>query len=400
MLTGTPRIKRDTWLWVDAICIDQDNITERNQQVRLMRQVYQKCRCVLAWLGPPRKKSVEALAFIIDLGEAYGRTRSIDFVRQLLSDPRHESSWLALDRLFKRPWWQRVWIKQECVLPSDLVFVSGQQCCSLSQLYSAILCLSKALNFYTGLVQGTVPSNLETIDPKTGHKTTMMLGNQGYQGIQQVLRLRDFRTANDGLLLPFLSVLNETKDVASTDPRDQIYGLLGLAGDAEALVANPDYAAPVSSVFADLVKSYFSRYKNLDIVCFGPKPRVRSDLPSWVPGWSARTDRCRPVLALTRGRHQAYEVESKAPKPRAGSGPMVYNASSGCPPEVCFSEDLTVLTAAGAWIDDVDGLGWALALDTAPVDLVQSSSAVNTSRDTTDAFFDVAKRRDPQSDNH
>jgi hypothetical protein len=28
------------YLWIDALCIDQDNITERNHQVKMMREIY------------------------------------------------------------------------------------------------------------------------------------------------------------------------------------------------------------------------------------------------------------------------------------------------------------------------------------------------------------------------
>ena len=38
-------------LWVDAICIDQENIAERNHQVRLMGTIYGKAQSVIVWLG-------------------------------------------------------------------------------------------------------------------------------------------------------------------------------------------------------------------------------------------------------------------------------------------------------------------------------------------------------------
>ena len=38
-------------LWVDAICIDQKNIKERDQQVRIMGDIYSQAKQVLIWLG-------------------------------------------------------------------------------------------------------------------------------------------------------------------------------------------------------------------------------------------------------------------------------------------------------------------------------------------------------------
>jgi hypothetical protein len=39
-------------LWVDAICIDQTSTDDRNQQVRIMGDIYSKASLVLIWLGP------------------------------------------------------------------------------------------------------------------------------------------------------------------------------------------------------------------------------------------------------------------------------------------------------------------------------------------------------------
>ena len=38
-------------LWVDAVCINQTNISERTTQVRMMRTIYSRAACVLVWLG-------------------------------------------------------------------------------------------------------------------------------------------------------------------------------------------------------------------------------------------------------------------------------------------------------------------------------------------------------------
>lgn len=38
-------------LWIDAICIDQNNIAERNHQVKQMRSIYENAEKVVIWLG-------------------------------------------------------------------------------------------------------------------------------------------------------------------------------------------------------------------------------------------------------------------------------------------------------------------------------------------------------------
>jgi hypothetical protein len=42
------------WIWIDAVCIDQNNLAERSVQVRLMDQIYGNARCVFVWLDQPQ----------------------------------------------------------------------------------------------------------------------------------------------------------------------------------------------------------------------------------------------------------------------------------------------------------------------------------------------------------
>lgn len=51
-------------LWVDAICINQNDVPERNKQVLLMRQVYEKAASTIVWLGVERKEFEKGLLLI------------------------------------------------------------------------------------------------------------------------------------------------------------------------------------------------------------------------------------------------------------------------------------------------------------------------------------------------
>jgi hypothetical protein len=52
----------DSPFWIDAICIDQSSIAERNHQVRRMKDIYETAKEVVAWLGPEAKRSGLAMA--------------------------------------------------------------------------------------------------------------------------------------------------------------------------------------------------------------------------------------------------------------------------------------------------------------------------------------------------
>ncbi|KAF2006487.1 HET-domain-containing protein, partial [Amniculicola lignicola CBS 123094] len=97
-----PRNRRPL-LWVDAICINQSDIPERNDQVLRMRDIYSNAERVLVWLGPED----EDTELVFD--EIHGR-----LIGGLMRfEMKH---WHALYSLLSRPYWTRVWIIQELYL--------------------------------------------------------------------------------------------------------------------------------------------------------------------------------------------------------------------------------------------------------------------------------------------
>jgi hypothetical protein len=46
-------------LWIDALCINQEDIEERGSQVQIMGSIYTGAQCVLSWLGTPDETELE-----------------------------------------------------------------------------------------------------------------------------------------------------------------------------------------------------------------------------------------------------------------------------------------------------------------------------------------------------
>lgn len=101
-------------LWIDAICIDQRNSSERSHQVELMAEIYSNASQVLAYLGEE------------DLG--FGS-------RSLWTDS--DKRLLALKKLFAKRWASRVWVIQEVALAQKVLMVTGNVACHLD---SELLC--------------------------------------------------------------------------------------------------------------------------------------------------------------------------------------------------------------------------------------------------------------------
>ena len=84
-------------LWIDALCIDQENVEERNHQVGLMGLIYRKAKQIRIWLGQPADKSGRALTRLRQLANVHEKigTRGLKAIRALLT----------------REYWSRAWIR-------------------------------------------------------------------------------------------------------------------------------------------------------------------------------------------------------------------------------------------------------------------------------------------------
>jgi hypothetical protein len=92
-------------LWVDAICINQQNVEERNHQVRLMRQIFTCASTVNIWLGERHDGTQDAFQALEVLAEGWTFT-------DILED-RNDRVQLTKDvsAVFEYAWWQRLWVR-------------------------------------------------------------------------------------------------------------------------------------------------------------------------------------------------------------------------------------------------------------------------------------------------
>lgn len=103
-------------LWVDQICICQDRIRERNQQVQLMGKIFKGARKVVVWLGEDANDSkygmqlANQLLHISRYQSVSGLSPS-DLEAHGLPKKGHRR-WTALSAILRRPWFWRTWIGQ------------------------------------------------------------------------------------------------------------------------------------------------------------------------------------------------------------------------------------------------------------------------------------------------
>jgi hypothetical protein len=131
-----PRFRGE--LWIDAICIDQENILERGHQVKQMGDIYSRAAAVLVWLGPCTSEDTALAADVLhDLVKALGEIAEESFLRshdmtmvRLRADPydvlKPGSKMLpALMEMCNRTYWTRMWIVQEIILARKVRLILG-----------------------------------------------------------------------------------------------------------------------------------------------------------------------------------------------------------------------------------------------------------------------------------
>ena len=128
---------RAVTLWIDAICIDQSSLQERNHQVRMIGEVFTKADRVNAWLGYGNKEYGKVLACF---DESVKSQRDESW-----SLPESSSLWtqqcISLFQL--REYWSRVWIVQELVLANDIMLFWNESSISWAGLLRLVSMFEK-----------------------------------------------------------------------------------------------------------------------------------------------------------------------------------------------------------------------------------------------------------------
>ncbi|CZR65940.1 uncharacterized protein PAC_15840 [Phialocephala subalpina] len=134
-------------LWIDAICINQDDVTERSHQVGLMGEVYKNAGRVVIWIGEENALTRDAFEVIPRLADSYGTLRLIKIpgigefkTGDKIGQYRELDAWPAvLEVLASRTYFSRLWTVQEIALSSEesTIVVCGAQSIEWKAFYAA-----------------------------------------------------------------------------------------------------------------------------------------------------------------------------------------------------------------------------------------------------------------------
>lgn len=116
-------------LWIDQICICQERIKERNQQVQMMGDIFKGARKVVVWLGEDYDDSRAGMQLakqLLHIAQYQHISGLGPADLELHGLPRQgHRRWRALAAVLRRPWFWRTWVVQEVVLNPQVELVLG-----------------------------------------------------------------------------------------------------------------------------------------------------------------------------------------------------------------------------------------------------------------------------------
>jgi hypothetical protein len=328
-----------TWLWIDSLCINQKDDNEKSTQVPLMGKIFSIAQKTYVWLGEEANGSTQAIKFLKWLEDAFWNEECQSPTKQWLAkvaprDGAYGKDWEAVEKLFSRPWWTRVWTVQEFIIPDKLVLYCGDCSISRSSFRRALQILWQIRN--------------KTLKYDNAWNRNRILEWHKRFG-------EDENTSSGGLSL--IATMTYLGYYQATDPRDRIYSLSGIVKDFE-LAGMPDYTQPVEILYSKLVKSFVDKYHSLDIICVATilrsdEAELNHTLPSWAPDWRVRGTAMVGPLMVSQS---ACSWIGNLRPLHSLHCTALYCASLGFKPKANFSSNLQEIICHGLVIDSIDGL--------------------------------------------
>jgi hypothetical protein len=294
------RDKAQFRLWADGICINQQDSRERSHQVNIMHNIYSTAELVLSWLGcgvDEMGLALYALGIIsketsrddstkLDPYSWVSREPDMKWLEKYpswckdITEEYETSIWSAISTFIQDPYWKRVWIFQEVILGQSIVYLYG----SFSLVHQDIV---NAVEWLASVEISADSGRLER--PSFVDIDVWLCLSAEYPLWKPIIHIsmwryeirnqRDFREPKNWWRI------FKPKRLQATDPRDHVYGLLGLASCG----IPPDYGKDFKSVLNDLAETVLRGDRSLQwLETAGVgihHETVDFSTPSWAPNF-------------------------------------------------------------------------------------------------------------------
>ena len=209
-------------IWLDCICINQNDTFERSWQVSLMQEIYESAEKVYAWLGEGDADCLFAMK--------YARLKSHGSTNLPIAHPKLLTQYF--EQLFMQPYWSRTWVIQEAVLAKQFWLLCGNE----------MILWDNLMLTFDHLLDNTAISSFPHSASRKIDFWDDTEPEEYTEACSRFIRFKEARCSRGKYSLLELAELFRQHNC--TDPRDKLYGLRGIASNGEFLRVDYDHSTP------------------------------------------------------------------------------------------------------------------------------------------------------------
>ncbi|OAL50739.1 hypothetical protein IQ07DRAFT_680093 [Pyrenochaeta sp. DS3sAY3a] len=256
-------------LWVDRVCINQEDADEKATQIRLLPHIFQRATSVLAFAGdgPEIERAIETLMQIRAKGAVKTWPKGLPPVPPSWSTRtvpgREDPVWQDIQRFFTNPWFHRAWVVQEVVLAASVRIVCRKWVVDWNDLYSATQTIDREYRLLGGVSASDVCP---------------------WEFFLELAQHREWEARQTRWAL--INLLESFRYLGSTLTRDRFFALLGISSDGVDSGFQPDYTSPLEVVVKRYAAVFIKQGKVLQLLYRAGMGSQPSRFPSWIPDWT------------------------------------------------------------------------------------------------------------------
>lgn len=247
-------------IWIDQICINQEDQEERGQQVMLMHEIFSKSDQVTIWLGKDTHMYEEGLLFILkllahtDYLDAQHDDDLAGSVVEFTKSQDVEAILPSLSALYENRWFSRSWTFQEAVCNPD----------------TGIIASFEGVPSFKGITFQILISFTQLLMRNDTIKLLLPLSNESYRATRQIMVISHYRTSNPGQSL--LQLAHSTRDRSATDVKDRLYSLIPVAASTDQQAFRPNYGHSATRVYTEFATSVILESNRLHLLEYNGSP--------------------------------------------------------------------------------------------------------------------------------
>jgi hypothetical protein len=272
---------RSTWWllsWIVAVCINQEDIEEKNVQVALMGAIYSKARGIIGYIGPaPAGKNPKTPFWAL----AWAANAFVDRQDDVPEEVKNDGD-SGMGVLWAHQWFRRSWVTQEVVLSKKVIclYGSGKTHFTLDfDLLGSFVYMYQHADHHR-------EDWFRVISDRSDYEAQLEHAASAVQ-VYSWAQLRTQRK-EEPHGLDLIKVLNSIRPAGATDERDKVYSILGLLKEKDRAGIRVEYSRDhsVEQVYTELAKYCIGTPYIMRLLEHASTTRKRSGLPSWAPDWS------------------------------------------------------------------------------------------------------------------